>query len=68
MKNRWIALGLAGMTLFGVVGCAVEEYRDHSGHPYHHRRWHDEVVYQREDGGWYARRNDAWVHVEADFH
>lgn len=66
MKNRWIALGLAGMILIGVVGCAHEEYRDRSGHAYHHRHWHNEEVYQREDG-WYARRNNDWVRVNVDF-
>jgi hypothetical protein len=68
MKNRWIATALTGLTLFGVVGCAVEEYRDRSGHPYHHRRWHEEEVYQREDGGWYARRHNDWIRIEVDFH
>jgi hypothetical protein len=67
MKNRWIALGLAGMTMLGVVGCYRHEYNDRYGHPYHHRRWHNEEVYQREDGRWYAHRNNDWVHVEADF-
>ena len=66
MKNRWIALGLAGMTMLG-VGCAVHEYRDDRGRAYHHRRWHNEELYQHEDGRWYARRHDNWVHVEADF-
>ena len=68
MKNRWIAIGLASMTLAGVLaGCGPAVYHDRYGHPYHHRRWHDEYVYQREDGNWYARRHDNWVHIEADF-
>jgi hypothetical protein len=37
---------------------------DRDGHPYRHERWHDQDVYRREDGRWYARRNNEWVRVE----
>lgn len=36
-------------------------YIDRSGREYRHARWRDEDVYQREDGRWYARRNDDWI-------
>ena len=36
-------------------------YRDSQGRAYRKARWHDEDVYQREDGHWYSRRNNDWV-------
>jgi hypothetical protein len=66
MRNRVIAMALAAISTIGAVGCAVEEYRDRGGHPYHHRHWRNEEVYQREDGRWYARRHNDWVVVEVD--
>lgn len=36
-------------------------YIDRSGREYRHARWHDEDVWQREDGRWYARHNDDWI-------
>jgi hypothetical protein len=66
--NRTILSMLALLTLVGsvsVAGCYAEEYRDGNGRAYRHARWHDEHVYQHEDGRWYARRNNGWVVVDA---
>jgi hypothetical protein len=46
------------------MACYAEEFRDEHGRAYRHERWHGEHVYQREDGHWYARRNNGWVVVE----
>ncbi len=48
---------------FSQAACFAEEYRDDHGRLYRHARWHDEHLYQREDGHWYARRNGQWVVV-----
>jgi len=36
-------------------------YIDRSGREYRHARWHDEDVWQREDGRWYSRRDNDWI-------
>ena len=62
--TRFLLSGLTVLTLAGgmsLTGCYAEEYRDDHGHAYRHARWHDEHVYQREDGKWHARRNGVWV-------
>ncbi len=52
-------------TSFSQMGCYAEEvYRGPDGRPYRHERWHDEHVYQHEDGRWYAHRGGNWVVVE----
>jgi hypothetical protein len=46
-----------------------QEYRDREGRVYRHERWHDQDVYQREDGRWYSRRGDDWViRADVDLH
>jgi hypothetical protein len=70
MKNRLLSAVIAvcsAMPLIG-AGCAAEvvAYRDPYGHPYAHRNWRGEEVYQREDGRWYARRSNNWIVVEGD--
>jgi hypothetical protein len=46
-----------------------QEYRDREGRAYRHERWHDQDVYQREDGRWYSRRGDDWViRADVDLH
>jgi len=65
--SRSILSMLAVLTLatcFSQTACYAEEYRDGHGHPYRHERWHGEHVYQREDGRWYAHRDNNWVIVE----
>lgn len=54
-------LTLAGS--FSLTGCYLEEYQDDHGRAYRRERWHNERVYQREDGRWHARRNGVWVIV-----
>jgi hypothetical protein len=46
-------------------GCFYHEpwEYNHEHHRYRHRRWREETVYLREDGRWYARRNNRWVFV-----
>jgi len=47
------------------AGCYSDEvYRGRDGRAYRHERWHDEHVYQHEDGRWYANRSGNWVVVE----
>jgi len=66
--SRFLFAMMAVLTLAGSftqVACYAEEvYRDPYGHPYRHERWHDEHVYQHEDGRWYAHRGNDWVVVE----
>jgi hypothetical protein len=64
--KRFLLSALAAMTLGGSLmmdGCYAHEgyYTDVYGRPYRHERWHDEDVWQREDGRWYGRRGEAWV-------
>jgi hypothetical protein len=51
---------LAALAALSLGGCYVHEYHGESGRPYRHERWHGEDVYRREDGRWYARRNNDW--------
>ncbi|HEY2030969.1 MAG TPA: hypothetical protein VGH20_17350 [Myxococcales bacterium] len=44
-------------------------YIDRSGREYRHARWHDEDVWQREDGRWYTRNNNDWIlRADVDIH
>jgi hypothetical protein len=83
MKKTLFAT-LAALTLGGTLaGCYAHEdydhdrayhhhddlYRDREGRVYRHERWHDQDVWQREDGRWYARQNNDWIlRADVDIH
>ncbi len=52
---------LATVAAFSLGGCYAHGYAGPDGRPYRHERRNGEEVYLREDGHWYARRNDQWV-------
>ncbi len=52
---------LAMFAALSLSSCYAHEYAGPERRPYRHERWHGEDVYQREDGRWYARRNNEWV-------
>jgi hypothetical protein len=66
--SRFFSAMLAVLFLAGAftaTACYVEDVqRGPNGRVYRHARWHDEHVYQHEDGRWYAQRNNTWVVVE----
>jgi hypothetical protein len=63
--TRLLLSAITVLTLsLSLTGCRAEIFRDPQGREYRHARWHDEHVYQREDGRWHARRHGAWVVVE----
>ncbi len=52
---------LAMFAVLSLSSCYAHEYAGPDRQAYRHERWHGEDVYRREDGRWYARRNNEWV-------
>ena len=64
--SRFLVSAMFVLTLasgLSMTACFPQEYHDVHGNRYRHERWHEQHVYQHEDGRWYARSNNSWVVV-----